>query len=64
MDNLWRYCIGYIRGGIVVAETEEEAKDKIMEYYQGQVYEPDLIIWKAEEDDDYNYEVPGCLECY
>ena len=64
MDNLWRYSINYRKGGVVCAETEEEARQKVTEYYQGQIYLPDLIVWKAEEDDDYNYNVPGCLECY
>ena len=64
MDNLWRYSINYRKGGIVIAETEEEARYKVIEYYHNQIYVPDLMVWRIEEDDDYNCDVPGCLECY
>ena len=74
MQNIWRYFdrAGQT-GGIVEAETQEEAEAKALAYIKGHYShdpvflddpEPEVIVWPCLNDDDYDERFPGVLAVY
>ena len=69
LENIWRYSLYNGRqGGIVIAFSREEAKQKVTEMYEdwyGKLEEKDnLRVWKVIVDDDYRKDYPDILEIY
>lgn len=71
MEKIWRYVVeDGGAGGIVIADTKNEAIKKVKNAYRTGGYGKDfnfceLIVWKAIEDDDgYLKNSPDVLECY
>jgi len=64
MKYIWRY---YFRtecsGGIVIADSKEEAEIKIKKMYLEYDHD-ELVVWEAMLDDDYKEEFPDILEVY
>lgn len=70
LENIWRYSLNDREcGGIVIANSQEEAEWKIREMYEdwdgNQESEEDILkVWKAVFDDDYSKDYPDVLEIY
>lgn len=69
MENIWRYCNEDISfGGVVFADSEEEAMAKVASYLSDNGYDEDdiagLIVWKCTEDDDFGKDHPDVLPVY
>lgn len=67
LENIWRYnYIGF--GGIVIASTREEAKQKVKEMYKDWVVELEkenvVTVWQSILDDNYSTDYPDILEIY
>ena len=64
MKYIWRY---YFRtecsGGIAIANSKEEAENKIKKMYLDYDHD-ELVVWEAMLDDDYKEEFPDVLEVY
>jgi len=65
MENLWRFYNGAI-SGVVIAESEEEAKERA-NYYLSIRFDDipktvdnakDMVVWKVSIDDDYRDDYP------
>lgn len=59
--TIWRYTInnGEI-GGIVYADTMEEAEDKVRKKYPNK----EINVWRMINDDYFDTENPDVWECY
>lgn len=69
LDNIWRYTVNKGEaGGIVIADTQEEAKRKANEMYDdydgSENTENKITVWKMSLDDDYSEDYPDVLEIY
>ena len=70
MNNIWRYVIeDGGAGGIVIANSEQDAKDKLITAYTKHGYGEDfdfseMIVWMANNDDGYMSDCLDVLECY
>lgn len=69
-NNVWRYTVEHGNyGGIVVADSKEDAKEKVLSAY-GDWYadlenlKENIEIWNAESDESYNECYPDVLEIY
>lgn len=63
LDKLWRYSINTgEHGGIVIADTLDEANQKVRKAYE--IEDDELLIWKMEDDDFFDKENPDVLDCY
>ena len=63
LDNLYRWCDRY-GGGIVIATSLTEAKEKV-EKTLGEERDPnDLIIWPWTNDDYFDEGNPDVLDIY
>ncbi len=63
IKRFWRftYCGGY--GGMVLADTKEEAMSKLQAKY-GEKETTDMLVWAWESDDYYDAENPDILNIY
>jgi hypothetical protein len=62
LDKLWRYCENETsHGGIVYADTKEEAMQKLHKSYPSIT---DFEIWKLTEDDFFDRQNPNVWELY
>lgn len=65
---IWRYTINEGEcGGIVFADTKENAENKIKAKYKNKFSsdpDTDLIVWRMKDDDFFDPENPDVLECY
>ncbi len=60
----YRYTIDEGRhGGIVFANNEDEADEKLAQFYGDDIEGSFVEIWKW-EDDDYYKPIPGVYDCY
>ena len=65
MENLWRFYNGAI-SGVVIAESEEEAKERVNYYLSIQFddiskavdHAKDMVVWKVSTDDDFRDDYP------
>jgi len=70
MEKIWKYTVNEEEcGGIVVADSREEAEKKVRERYGdwhgvGSSIQPEIIVWKAVEDACYCADHPDVLEVY
>lgn len=69
LENIWRYTVNKDEaGGIVIADTQEEAERKVKEMYEdydrSENTETVIAVWKALSDDDYSKDYPDILEIY
>lgn len=68
MENIWRFiikkCVENEFGGIVIADDEDSAKQKIKEKYGYNALEDNIVVWKVSLDDDYDEKYPDILEIY
>ena len=63
LDKLWRYSINIgEHGGIVIADTLEEAKEKVIKAYK--LGDEELIVWKIKHDDFFDKNNPDVFDCY
>lgn len=64
LTNLYRWCDPY-GGGLVIASSKEEAKEKLIKKYTGADRDFDrLIIWHWTNDDYFDEENPDVLDIY
>lgn len=60
----YRYTIDEGRhGGIVFASNEDEADEKLAQFYGDDIEESFVEIWKWEDDDFYK-PIPDVYDCY
>ena len=69
LENIWRYSVNEGEaGGIVIANTKEEAEKKVKEMYEdydgSENAEDEVTVWKATLDDEYSKDYPDVLEIY
>lgn len=65
LDKIWRYSINIGEyGGIVLADTAKEAREKIKKSWKREKNITHLGIWKMDEDDYFDEENPDVFECY
>lgn len=63
LNKLWRYSINIgEHGGIVLADTVEEAEAKVRMKYDD--LHPYIIVWKMEDDEYYDPNNPDVFDCY
>ena len=61
LNNIWRYSINEGEyGGIVFAETKEDAINKVRQKYQN----GDILVWLMTSDDYFDEQHQDVLECY
>ena len=67
-NNLWRYSIEGEAGGLVIANTKEEAEEKVVKYHNHNSHNHDnwisLLVWKLTDDDFYDESNPDVFNCY
>lgn len=69
IEKFWRYSLDCGGGGIVIADTIEEARQKIGAYYDDMGYyrfkiEKSVDIWALGDDDCYEPNHPDVIDCY
>lgn len=69
LENIWRYSLNDGEcGGIVIAFSQVEAEQKVLEMYEDwdvdQEEEINIKVWKAILDDYYSKDYPNVLEIY
>lgn len=63
LDNLYRWCDQY-GGGIVIANSLLEAKEKVERALSEERDPNELIIWPCRLDDYFDEENPEVLDVY
>lgn len=63
LTNLYRWCDPY-GGGLVIANSAEEAKDKVAKMLSEERLVQGLIIWPWLNDDYYDEENPDVFDIY
>lgn len=68
LENIWRYSINNgSYGGIVIADTKEDAIRKLKEMYEDgekDTGKDEILVWKAMQDESYSKDFPDVLEIY
>lgn len=65
LERVWRYVVEDKFGGIVFADTKEEAEYKVKARYSRFLDSiSNVLVWKIEEDDFFDAENPDVLDCY
>ena len=62
-ENLWRWCDDY-GGGLVIAETKDEAKEKLEKMYGENRNVENVVLWRWTSDDYYDEQNPDVLDIY
>lgn len=62
-ENLYRWCDDY-GGGIVIADSKIEAREKLIKYLSEERDPDKLIIWSWTNDDYFDKENPDVLDVY
>lgn len=64
LEKIWRYTINGF-GGIVFAETKDEAEEKVTRMYKEEFFiDGELCVWNIKDDDYFNSNCPDVWECY
>ena len=63
LHDLYRWCDGN-GGGIVVAESEDKAREKLEKMYGENRNVKKMIIWSWINDDYYDKENPDVFDIY
>lgn len=63
INCIWRWCDGCV-GGIVFAESGEEAKEKLVKKYGNELELDKVIIWHWTIDDYFDEKNPDVLDIY
>ena len=61
IENLYRWCDNY-GGGLVIASSEEEAREKLIKKYDNSRGE--LIIWPWTNDDYFDKDNRDVIDIY
>lgn len=66
-NNLWRYSINEGEaGGLVIADTKEEAEEKVQKYHNHDCdwSIDEVLVWEWTDDDYYDEYNPDVFNCY
>ena len=63
LNYLYRWCDGN-GGGLVIANSKEEAKEKLVKKYGAKRDADKFIIWSWTNDEYYDEENPHVLDIY
>lgn len=62
-DNLYRWCDDY-GGGLVIASSKEDAKEKLIKKYKAERDPDKYIIWLWTNDDYFDKDNEDVLDIY
>lgn len=60
----YRYSISCMNGGIIMADSEDDAMEKLRSRYGLVLACRNASLWKATDDDFYDPDFPDVYECY
>ena len=61
----YRYSISCMNGGIVMADSKDDAFEKLRSKYGAKLLlHRETLVWKATDDDYYDPDCPDVYECY